>query len=84
MEVYQPDNQFDVIIFTESLYYSKHPVELLKRYQNHLNSSGFFIVSMYNSKHIPPIWQAIETQFQAIDSIRTTNQRGSWDCKVLQ
>lgn len=84
MEHYHPDNQYDTIIFTESLNYASNPKELLKRYQSYLKKDGVFIVSMYNSKHIPPIWQAIETQFQVLDSIRTTNQRGSWDCKVLQ
>lgn len=84
MEAYQPDNQHDVIVFTESLYYSNHPIALLKRYQNYLKPDGLFIISMYNNKHIPPIWQAVESNFQVLDSIRTTNQQGSWDCKVLQ
>lgn len=84
MEIYQPGNQHDVIVFTESLYYSQHPVALLKRYQNYLKPNGFFIISMYNNKHIPAIWQAVESHFQVLDCIRTTNQRGSWDCKVLQ
>lgn len=84
MEKYKPENNYDAIIFTESLYYAKNPLQLLKRYQFYLKPNGVFIISMFHNKRIPQIWERLESYFKILDSIKTTNERGHWDCKLLQ
>ncbi|MFN8357001.1 MAG: class I SAM-dependent methyltransferase [Spirosomataceae bacterium] len=84
MEVFKPDRVFDAIIFTESLNYAKNPLSLLKRYQTYLKPDGVFIISMYDNKQIPQIWQSLAAAFEVIDALQTSNERGRWDCKVLR
>lgn len=83
METFETTQRFEAIIFTESLNYAKNPTALLKKYQQFLAPNGVIIISMFRSKHIPEIWEALSTAFETKDHIETNNEKGSWDCKVL-
>lgn len=84
MEVFEPQDTFDVVVFTESLNYARSPVQLLHRYEAFLKPGGVLIVSMYESKHIPEIWNSIARDFIFTDQIITQNERGTWHCRVLR
>jgi 2-polyprenyl-3-methyl-5-hydroxy-6-metoxy-1,4-benzoquinol methylase len=51
LEDFQPDDKWDVILFNEVLYYTRHPVRELRKFENCLNPGGYFVVSMYQKKN---------------------------------
>ena len=83
MELFDPDGRFDVIIFTESIYYSADSRRLLERYVRFLKPTGRFIVSIFRTKRSARIWSGLHTVASTIDSIATSNELGTWDCEVL-
>ena len=46
-EDFVPPKRFDVIVFTEVLYYAKDPIDVLRRYIHFLTNRGFMIVTIY-------------------------------------
>src|SRR4029079_17290025 len=46
-ESYEPTKLFDVIIFTECLYYFTQPLATVKRYQNFARRDSLLLVSMH-------------------------------------
>lgn len=83
MEVFDPYDTFDVVVFTESLNYARSPVQTLHRYEAFLKPEGILVVSMFESKHIPEIWNSLAADFTFADQIITQNERGTWHCRVL-
>lgn len=83
METFHPDGLFDVIVFTESIYYSADSARLLRRYARFLRPGGRFVISMFRTKRSGAIKARIATAAVVLDSTITTNELGSWDCEVL-
>ncbi|PYT05794.1 MAG: hypothetical protein DMF49_13060 [Acidobacteria bacterium] len=80
-----PPNQFDVIIFNESLYYTRRPASVLLEYSNALDEKGVMIVSMFRARHIPYIWWRLDRHFAVMNSTRLKNDKGEvWDIRVLR
>ena len=80
-----PPNQFDVIIFNESLYYTRRPASVLLEYSNALDEKGVMIVSMFRARHIPYIWRRLDRHFAVMNSTRLKNDKGEvWDIRVLR
>lgn len=44
---FQPRNKFDIIIFNEVLYYLDNQLEIVEKYANYFNQTGYFIFSFY-------------------------------------
>jgi 2-polyprenyl-3-methyl-5-hydroxy-6-metoxy-1,4-benzoquinol methylase len=85
MEIYQPrQEKYDAIVITDSVYYSKKPLQLLQRYENHLKSDGIFIITMNNYKHSARVWSEIEQRYSPINQRIESNKFGTWVCKVYQ
>ena len=82
MENYVPSEKFDIIIFNESLYYAKDPVQLMARYFKFLNPASFLIISIYETAENRRVMSAIGMAFQLMDEKITTNERGTWYCQV--
>ena len=83
METFDPGASFDVIVFTESIYYSADPRRLLERYVNFLKPGGRFIVSIFRTKRSARIWAGLHTVAAPSDSLSSTSELGTWDCEVL-
>lgn len=84
MEVYTPHKpKFDAIVITDSVYYSKKPLQLLKRYENYLNPDGLFIITMNNYKHSERVWSEISQGYHQLKEQAVTNQFGTWVCRVF-
>lgn len=83
---YIPENNFDMIVFNESLYYIKQPKELLKRYRNYLNKDGLFLISMWDYKERNnKIWSMIQSDFSLNDETAiTVNKKISWIIKTFR
>lgn len=83
METFEPDVKFDAIVFTESIYYSPDCAQLLRRYSRFLKPNGRFLVSIFRTKRSAAIWANIHRVAPLLDASSTTNDLGTWDCKVL-
>lgn len=84
-EIWDTSRTFDVIIFCESLYYAVSPVDTLLRYQSMVKENGAFVVSIFEFRNTPKIWQSIESRFQVIHATRVTNlQKQTSDVKILR
>lgn len=83
MELFDPGDRFDLIVFTESIYYSTDPRRLLARYVRFLKPGGRFIVSIFRTKRSDRVWAGLHTVASRVDAISTTSELGTWDCEVL-
>lgn len=84
MEKFVPEERFDIIIFNESLYYSKRPVELLKKYAEYLKEGGLFATSVYHDTWNQSLVSLIRKEFECVKSEETKNERGTWYCDVFK
>ena len=84
--VYTPDDQFDIIVFNESLEYFRDPLGTVKRYAHFLDQSGILIVSMYvgiDTVRTKRIWRQLEAVYTPKAETMVSTQPGySWVIKV--
>ena len=54
---YEPSQEFDVILFRESMYHIPYGqvLPILKKYSKHLKSTGVFVVRLYAGDHRPGV-----------------------------
>jgi len=84
-EQWTPEENFDVVIFNESLSYARRPVDVLVRYAGLLDEDGFLIVSLCRYGNHGIIWTNLEEHFAMLDSTTVENSRGQvWDIRVVQ
>jgi trans-aconitate methyltransferase len=83
MDDYRPSERFDLIIFNESVYYAKKPVELIEYYMQFLNEGGVVATSIFQNIESIKIVAQIRRQFNIIKSKETVNQCGTWHCTVF-
>ncbi|MDZ4758491.1 MAG: class I SAM-dependent methyltransferase [Bacteroidota bacterium] len=85
MENYQPTiNSFNYIIMNEVLYYSKNPMQLLKKYHPYLSPNGVFLIGMYISEKSEGIWKSIDENYSVIESVSIKQGDKTWLYKVLK
>lgn len=83
-DTHQPAGHFDVIIFNESLYYLRDPVESLARYAKSLKSEGCIILSTYTtSRRSMAVLRDAKRKMRVVDEAETTRGPTSWLCTVL-
>lgn len=82
MESYIPSGKFDIIVFSESLYYSANPVALFERYRAFLNQNGKSIVSIFEDMRNLRIIDLLNSSYSYIDHMVSKNTRGIWHCLV--
>jgi 2-polyprenyl-3-methyl-5-hydroxy-6-metoxy-1,4-benzoquinol methylase len=82
METFTTTTSFDVIVFTESLYYAKKPVQLLQQYAQFLAPGGHIILSVYKTADNESLLRKIETAYPLKEQQLSTNERGAWYCQV--
>jgi 2-polyprenyl-3-methyl-5-hydroxy-6-metoxy-1,4-benzoquinol methylase len=85
MEDFIPIDQFDLIIFNESIYYSGSPIGLIRKYGKYLNRTGVLIISLTEQHALTAgIMKSIRDQHTVIDYQKTSNDKGiSWHCMVI-
>ena len=77
-------NKYNIIIFNESIYYVKNPIETLTKYNNYLADGGVFIVSVCRYKHNHKIWKILEKRFNAEYEFQVSGiGEMEWDVKIL-
>jgi 2-polyprenyl-3-methyl-5-hydroxy-6-metoxy-1,4-benzoquinol methylase len=84
--IYTPDDQFDVIIFNESLEYFRDPLGIVQRYAHFLDQTGVFIVSMYvgiDTVRTKRIWKQLENVYTPrAETTVSTQSEYSWIIKA--
>jgi len=83
MDTYEPQGQYDMIIFNEVIYYSKHPLKTLLRLAGYLKPEGLLIVTINDHKHSEALWNSIREGFQLVDETTTITSKGCCVTKVL-
>lgn len=83
LDAFTPATAFDLVVFNESLYYSKHPYETLKAYRSCLATNGNLAVSMYDNARAPRIWEALDALYETRDQTRVTLKKKSWTCRLM-
>jgi len=83
---YTPDESFDTIIFSETLYYFENPGGIMKKYASFLNKSGIFIISVYGKRERNMlVWKMIEKVCVVVDEVRVYHHSGKfWVIKVVK
>lgn len=69
--LFQPKNKFDVIIFSDMLYYVEYE-KVLKQYEGYLNPGGIIIISIFHQSEklmYENIWSFARQTFDQIDEI---------------
>jgi 2-polyprenyl-3-methyl-5-hydroxy-6-metoxy-1,4-benzoquinol methylase len=84
MEHLELAEKFDAIIFSESLSYLENRDRILERYGRWLSPDGIFIISIFNAKESPAIWEEIHRAARPFDAIKSANEVGSWLCEALR
>lgn len=82
--IFNPPKKFDTIIFNESLYYVKNPLQVLKRYFDFLTPNGVILVSIHVKKNFPLI-EEIQKSFEVEDYNSVSNRwNETWACITLK
>lgn len=80
---FEPDDSFDVIIFSESLFYFERPARTIERCEGFLKPRGLFLISMHETPEREAIWRRLSLSNPLVDETRVTNRAGTtWVCRV--
>jgi SAM-dependent methyltransferase len=83
-ESFVPPAGFDAIVFNETLYYFRQPLDAVARYLGALDSGGVAIVSTYlGSRRARAILRALFRRHRLIDETRVSHGTQSWSCAVF-
>ncbi|WP_234263362.1 class I SAM-dependent methyltransferase [Hydrogenophaga sp. NFH-34] len=85
IEVFEPPEPSDVIIFNEVLYYLTDPLKAVQRYEAFLKPGGVFIVSMFDMLKSRKIWRELDGHYALLEASRAVNHGGhSWSIRVYR
>jgi len=83
-ETYVTQEKFGAIVFNESLYYFRNPIETMLRLATALQPSGVIIASMYATPNTKHLWHSIGVAFSTLDEVIVENSRGTrWRIRLL-
>lgn len=83
-DAYHPDERFDTVIFSESLYYAPDPLATVQRYVASLNEGGIVIVSMWKRPSRGRVWRALGAALAERSRTRIVSpRRPPWDIVVF-
>ena len=75
---YNSNKKFDLIIFCESLYYTKEPLKVLNNYSKFLSGNGKIIISAHKQEGLNFDWEIIRANFKLLDSSSLKNNDLYW------
>jgi len=85
LESFRSNEKFDIIIFCESLSYSKNPQKILNKYAKYLSKKGKIIISIFEEDRTVKFWEYIPRNFQLIDATKLQNNNdSSWRIKLFE
>jgi SAM-dependent methyltransferase len=84
MNDFTTSEQFDAIVFNESIYYIWDIAEGLAHYERFLAPDGIFLISMHGKERNDEKWVVVESRYVVLDAVTVTNQHGTrWNVKAL-
>ncbi len=84
MNEFVADEQFDVIVFNESIYYLHDLMAGLLRYEQFLKPDGILLISMHGKERNEPLWAQIDARYSVLDAVTMVNRKGvKWTTKAL-
>jgi len=75
-EYLPPSSSFDLIIFNESIYYFKRPIDILNKYESGITPSGFFVITLCDFQGHASILARIKLHYTCIRESHVTNSTG--------
>ena len=83
---WQPDGQFDAIVFNESLGYARDVAALLQGFAPRLSGRGRFFVSHFRFGHHAAVWRRVDTVCETLagTTVMSAEGRRAWDIRVLK
>jgi 2-polyprenyl-3-methyl-5-hydroxy-6-metoxy-1,4-benzoquinol methylase len=83
--IFDPGDQFDVIVFNEMLYYMASPESVLEHYEGFLRSGGVFIISMWRTTTSLQTWRRCASRLKLIDEVRVRSANtNEWDVRLCR
>lgn len=82
---FQPSAKFDIIIFSEMLYYTEYE-KIMDQYSTYLNPTGIVIISIYQMAGMPKyekIFAYAANKFQLIDEIEVSGKTKKWETEKV-
>jgi SAM-dependent methyltransferase len=73
----------DLVVFNESLYYSKNPYNTLQSYTQLLTANGRVAISMFENSRATEVWKIVDKLFKTIDKTSVTIDDKTWVCRLL-
>jgi SAM-dependent methyltransferase len=84
MNDYTTTEQFDAIVFNESIYYIWDIADGLAHYERFLAPDGIFLISMHGKERNDEKWAVVDARYRILDAVTVTNQHGTrWTVKAL-
>ena len=85
MDNWQPNRQFDFIIFNECVYHSRNQERMMEVFAKCLTPDGVFIVSVHrNFKPYRELWQKVLGNSKVLDETTIENEKSIWDIRVFK
>jgi len=82
---FDPGARFDIIVFSEVLYYMANPELVLDRYEDFLTPAGVFIISMWRSTGSLRTWRRCAARLKVLDEVRLrAANKLEWDVRLCQ
>ncbi|RPJ59123.1 MAG: class I SAM-dependent methyltransferase [Acidobacteria bacterium] len=86
--VFEPHEEFDLIVFNECLEYFPDPLALVHRYERFLRTAGLYVVSIFNgieTARSKRIWKMLQSVYAVECETQVSNGLGyTWTIKVLK
>ncbi len=82
-ETYAIPDDFDLVVFNESLAYLREPLETIARYQSRLAPGGIFVVSMFVTPRHEAIARLLLPRYRVLEEFTIGNRLGRSRVKLL-
>jgi 2-polyprenyl-3-methyl-5-hydroxy-6-metoxy-1,4-benzoquinol methylase len=84
MNEFTTSEQFDVIVFNESIYYLHDTLAGVQRYESMLAPGGVLLISMHGKERNDALWTALDAHYRTLDRVTITNARDvRWTVKAM-
>jgi SAM-dependent methyltransferase len=81
---YVASAKYTCIIFNESLYYFRNPVELVRHYCSFLWEEGIVIISVFLSAETKGLVPRLRSTCDVLEELTISNSRGVWETAIIR
>lgn len=82
---FEPERNYDVLVFSESLNCMDEPVRVIERFKKYLNKDGLIIVSLFKQGWVDGlIWKKIDRCGTLVHKAFSGTGRKTWTCRIYK